>query len=80
MARLGRTKTFKVWLLNEANVERAHYEAAALPAVGETILVRQTEPDDDGTWRTMKTKPVRARVTRVRAGIITALYMEREAG
>jgi len=73
---LGRTKTFKVWLVDRGNVERAHYHAAALPGVGETIFVRKTELDDDGQWQTMKVKPVPARVTRVRGGVITAVNID----
>jgi hypothetical protein len=75
VALLGRTKTFKVWLVDGANVQRAHYEGAALPSVGETIFVRKTDLDDDGDWQTMKIKPVPARVTRVRAGM-TAVNMD----
>jgi hypothetical protein len=63
-------------LVDEANVQRAHYQAAAPPAIGETIFVRRTEPDDDGRWQTTKSTPVPARVTRVRAGTITAVDME----
>jgi hypothetical protein len=73
---LGRTKTFKVWLVDRGNVERAHYHAAALPGIGETIFVRKTELDDEGRWQTMKIKPVPARVTRVRGGMITAVNID----
>jgi hypothetical protein len=75
---LGRTKTFKVWLVESTSIHRAHYKAAALPAIGETIFVHRAEPDDEGRWQTMKTKPVPARVTRVRGGMITAIAMEGE--
>jgi hypothetical protein len=63
-------------LVDRANVQRAHYEGAALPSVGETIFVQKTDLDDDGGWQTMKIKPVPARVTRVRAGMITAVNMD----
>jgi hypothetical protein len=80
VARLGRTKTFKVWLVDRANVQRAHYEGAALPSVGETIVVRKTELDDEGDWQTMKIKPVPARVSRVRGGMITAVNIDGDYG
>ena len=74
---LRRNKTFKVWLVESGNVQRAHYEGGALPAIGDTIFVRQTELDDDGAWRTKKkADPVRARVTRVRGGMITAVAVD----
>jgi hypothetical protein len=76
VARLGRTKTFKVWLVERTEVRHAHYEGGALPAIGETIFVRKAEPGNDGRWKTMKVKPVPARVTRVRGGMITAVTME----
>ena len=72
---LGR-KRFKVWLVDRANIQRAHYQGAALPAVGDTIFVSRTELDDEGNWQTMKTKQVPARVTRVRAGMITAVNID----
>ena len=80
MSLLGRTKTFKVWLVESTSIQRAHYKAATLPALGETIFVRKAEPDDEGHWQTMKIEPVPARVTRVRAGMITAVKMERGDG
>jgi hypothetical protein len=61
-----------VWLVDRAEIIRAGYRAAALPAVGQTILVEKMDLDDEGNWRTMKSKPVPARVTRVRGGFITA--------
>jgi len=77
VALLGRSKTFKVWLVDRGIVLRAHYQAPALPAIGETIFVRKTELDDEGGWKTTKkTKPVPARVSRVRGGMITAVNME----
>jgi hypothetical protein len=78
VALLGRTRTFKVWLVDTANVQRAHYQGAALPAIGEMIFVRKTELDDDGDWQTMKKKPkpIPARVTRVRGGMITAVKID----
>ena len=77
VALLGRTRTFKVWLVDTANVQRAHYQAPALPAIGETIFVRKTELDEDGGWKTnKKTKPVPARVSRVRGGMITAVKID----
>ena len=67
-----RTKTFKVWLVDRAEILRAGYKSAALPAVGETIFVEKMALDGDGNWRSTKSKPVPARVTRVRGGFITA--------
>jgi len=61
-----------VWLIEKADVHRAGYKSAALPAVGETILVRKMALDTEGSWRTMKTELVPARVTQVRGGTITA--------
>ena len=61
-----------MWLIDSGNIERANYVALELPMVGDTIAVQKTEQDDEGEWRTTKTKPVSARVTRVRAGMITA--------
>ena len=72
MALLRRTRTFKVWLVDKADIGRAYYKSAALPAVGETILVRKMKHDAQGSWRKTRTKPVRVRVTRVSAGFITA--------
>ena len=46
------------------------------PAIGDTIFVRRTELDDEGDWQTMKTKPVPARVTRVRGGMIMAVSID----
>jgi hypothetical protein len=42
------------------------------------IFVRKTELDDDGDWQTMKKKPkpIPARVTRVRGGMITAVKID----
>jgi hypothetical protein len=54
-----------------ATIHRARYESKAPPAVGETIFVRKMRLDDEGSWRTIR-KPVPARVTRVRGGMITA--------
>lgn len=77
MTLLRRNKTFKVWLVESGNVRRAHYEGGALPGIGDTILVRQTELHDDGGWRTNKgTNAVLARVTRVRGGMITAVAVD----
>jgi hypothetical protein len=72
VTRLRRPRTFKVWLVDKAEIVRAGYKSAALPAVGETILVRKLQLDDKGAWRTTRTEPVAARVTRVRGGFITA--------
>ena len=72
MALLRRTRTFKVWLVDKAEIGRAYYKSAALPAVGETILVRKMEHDGEGSWRRTRSKPVPARVIRVSAGFITA--------
>ena len=67
-----------MWLVDTANVQRAQYQGAALPAIGEMIFVRKTELDDDGDWQTMKKKPkpIPARVTRVRGGMITAVKID----
>ena len=72
MALLRRTRTFKVWLLDRAEIGRAYYKSAALPAVGETILVRELKLDAEGSWRKTRTRPVPVRVIRVSAGFITA--------
>lgn len=72
MALLRRTRTFRVWLVDRAEIVRARYKSANPPAVGETILVRKLKLDDEGVWRKAKTKPVAARVTRVQGGFITA--------
>jgi hypothetical protein len=72
MALLRRTRTFKVWLVDKAEIVRAYYKSAVLPAVGETILVRRMELDGEGSWRRTKSPPVPARVIRVSAGVITA--------
>jgi hypothetical protein len=69
---MRRTKTFRVWLVDRAEIVRARYKSASRPAVGETILVQRMQLDGEGVWRKAKTKPVRARVTRVRDGFITA--------
>jgi hypothetical protein len=61
-----------VWLVDRAEIVRARYKSAALPAVGETILVRKMELDDEGVWRKARTKPVPVRVTRVSTEFITA--------
>jgi hypothetical protein len=45
MALLRRTRTFKVWLVDRAEIGRAYYKSAALPAVGETILMRKMKLD-----------------------------------
>jgi hypothetical protein len=79
VAPFSRTKTFKVWLIDGANVDRAHYQAAALPAIGDTVFVHKTAPDDDGRWQTLKLQPVPARVTRVRGGMITADNLDGDA-
>ena len=71
MALLRRTRTLKVWLVN-TEIGRAYYKSAALPAVGETILVRKMALDAEGSWRRTKSPPVPARVIRVSAGVITA--------
>ena len=71
MALLRRTRTFKVWLVN-TEIGRAYYKSAALPAVGETILVRKMTHDAEGSWRKTRTEAVPVRVTRVSAGFITA--------
>ena len=72
MALLRRTRTFKVWLVDKAEIGRAYYKSKALPAVGETILVRKMKPDAEGSWRKTRTQPVSVRVIRVSAGVITA--------
>ena len=69
---MRRTRTFRVWLVDRAEIVRARYKSAVTPAVGETILVRKMELDDEGVWRTKRTKPVPARVTRVGTEFITA--------
>ena len=61
-----------MWLVYGAEIVRAHYKSAATPAIGETILVQKMERDDEGVWRTKRTKPVPARVTRVGTEFITA--------
>jgi hypothetical protein len=71
MALRRRTRTFKVWLVDRAEIGRAYYKSAALPAVGETILVRKMKLDAKGSWRKTRTEPVPVRVTRVGAGFIT---------
>jgi hypothetical protein len=72
MTLLRRTRTFKVWLVDRAEIVRASYKSAALPAVGETILVRKMKLDAEGSWRKTRTRPVPVRVTRVSAEFITA--------
>ena len=72
MARLRRSRTFRVWLVDSAEILRAAYNSAVLPAVGETILVEKMQLDAEGAWKRTKTKPVPARVTRVSGGFITA--------
>lgn len=71
---LRRRKAFKVWLVDEADasIHRADYRSTALPSVGEMIVVRKMTIDADGSWRPTKAKPVAARVTRIRGGMITA--------
>jgi hypothetical protein len=69
---LQRKKTFKVWLVDKGEIHRGRYESAALPAVGDTILVRRMEIDAEGSWRPIRAKPVSASVSRVRGGMITA--------
>jgi hypothetical protein len=69
-----KVKTFKVWLIaGQKSLGAYAYVSRVLPKVGETIFVRKTVIDEagDATLR-METSPVLARVTRVRAGIITA--------
>ena len=61
-----------MWLIEKADVQRAGYKAASLPAVGETIFVRKMALDAEGSWGTMKAEPMPARVTQVRDGTITA--------
>ena len=68
-----------MWLVYRAEIVRAHYKSAAFPAVGETIFVRKMELDDEGVWRTKRTKPVPARVTRVSTEFITAATDELRA-
>ena len=72
MALLRQRRIFKVWLVDRAEIGRAYYKSATLPAVGETILVRKMTLDPKGSWRKAKTKPVPVRVTRVGTGFITA--------
>lgn len=72
MTRFRRTRTFKVWLVDRAEIVRGAYRSRALPAVGETILVQKMKPDGEGVWRTTRAKPVPARVTRVAGAFITA--------
>ena len=69
---MRRTKTFRVWLVDRAEIVRARYKSAAMPAVGETIVVERMQLEGEGVWRKAKTKPVRAHVTRVSSGFITA--------
>jgi hypothetical protein len=72
-----KVKTFKVWLMAGAKTRGAYaYVSNVLPAVGETIVVRKTVIDEAGDAQMrMDTSPVPARVTRVRAGVITAAEM-----
>ena len=72
MSLLRRGRSFRVWLVDTGEILRAGYRAAALPAVGETILVQKMKLDEDGAWKPTKSKRVPARVTRVRGGMITA--------
>lgn len=55
---LGRTRTFNMSSVDGTSIQRAHYTAAALPAIGETIFVRRTEPDAHGESQMSKIEPV----------------------
>ena len=51
MSLLRRGRSFRVWLVDTGEILRAGYRAAALPAVGETILVQKMKLDEDGAWK-----------------------------
>jgi hypothetical protein len=70
-------KTFKVFLMAGKTSRGTYvYVSNNLPAVGDTIFVRKTAVGQHGDPETSReTAPVPARVTRVRAGVITAAEM-----